>query len=825
MQLSLNWLKDFVDIPKSMTAEDLGMRLTMHTVEVEKVEREKDKFNNIVVGKILEIKKHPHADKLLIAIVDVGKAIEAKHASPLRIVCGASNIEVGQLVPVALAGATLPNGMEIKKVEVRGEKSNGMLCSPRELGLGEDHGGIFILDKKAKVGQNLAEYFGLKDTVFELDNKSITHRSDLWSHYGIAREISAFLGVKFKQYNAPAVANALAGKNAAKSVQVKVKIEDFDLCPRYMAIAIDGITIEPSPQWLEERLIAAGMRPLNNIVDITNYVMLELGQPMHAFGMEQIATDDKTSSHECNIVVRAAKRGENIETIDGEKRELMDEDVVITSGKKVIAVAGVMGGANSEITNESKTIILESANFNYISIRKTSQRLGLRTESSMRFEKGLDPNLCEVALARAVELIKKLCPKAKVVSNLADLKKFQLNQGPIELNLEWLEKLIGEKIEKNKVIRILTCLGFKVETQNLTSLRVTIPTWRATRDISIPEDLVEEVARIYGYGRIKPAMPRVEMKQPERNEERTLERKIKNILTGAPALIEVYNYSFVSEDQLKKLSINSGSHLRLINPIASHQTLLRQDLAPNLFNNVKDNQGKFDRLAIFEIGNVYLSSEGTVIKDSEGKEFLPYQEKRLGIVLALSNVDVFRKVKGIIYYLLSGFDLEASYKKSEFIFPWAEKNICADIVVNRKIIGAVAQLSSACANKLNIKRPVAIAEINFRELFNLFKAGGQKKYKAIVKYPAAVRDLAFVVDANILYNDIRKELVNFSETVKEVELFDVYEGGKLGANKKSLAFHIVYQADRTLTSEEVDKMQEVLIGKLEKKFGAKIRDF
>jgi phenylalanyl-tRNA synthetase beta chain len=817
MKLSFNWLKGFVDIPKSVTAEELGMRLTMHTVEVEKVEREKDKFKNVVVGKILEIKKHPNADKLQLVKIDIGLSASSGQSRILNIVCGASNIIVGQLVPAALVGATLPSGMEIKKVEVRGEKSNGMLCSPRELGLGEDHSRILILDKKAKIGQNLAEYLGLKDTVFELDNKSITHRPDLWSHYGIAREISAFLGCKFKKYNANA---ANLNANAAnKKIKLDVKVEDFDLCPRYMAIAIDGIKIEPSPKWLEERLIAAGMRPLNNIVDITNYVMLELGQPLHAFDASLIGNE---------IVIRQAKKGEIIETLDAEKRELEESDLLITDGKKAVAIAGVMGGANSEITNESKIIILESANFNYISIRKTSQRLGLRTESSMRFEKGLDPNLCEVALIRAIELIKKLCPKAKVASNLADFKKYQLNQGPIELSLDRLEKLIGDKIEKNKVVQILTSLGFGVETPRLkveAYLRVTIPTWRATRDISIPEDLVEEVARIYGYGRIKPAEPRVEMKQPEINEERMLERKIKSILTGAPALTEVYNYSFVGEDQLKKLEINPSGYLRLANPIASHQTLLRQDLAPNLFNNIKDNQGKFDRVAIFEIGNVYLSSEGAVIKDSAGKEFLPYQEKRLGIVLALSSADVFRKVKGIIDYLLLGFDLEASYKKSEFIFPWAEKNICADIVVNKKIIGAVVQLSSACANKLNIKRPVVIAEINFRELFNLFKASGQKKYKAIAKYPVAVRDLAFVVDANILYNDIRKELVDFSETVKEVELFDVYEGGKLGAGKKSLAFHIVYQADRTLTSEEVDKTQEVLIGKLEKKLGAKIRNF
>ncbi len=822
MLISLNWLKDFVDIPKKITPEDLGLLLTTHTVEIDGVENQAEKFKNVVVGKILEIEKHPNADRLRIA------RVETRRGASLRIVCGAPNIEIGQLVPVALVGAILPNGMEIKEAEVRGEKSCGMLCAEDELGMGEDHDGIMILDKKAKVGQNFGEYLGLKDTVYEVDNKSITHRPDLWSHYGIAREIAAFLGSKFKEYGANKSPNPLyQGGYKEKSpqppftkggsIELKCKVEDFDLCPRYMAIAVNGIKIEDSPQWMQDRLIAAGTRPINNIVDITNYVLLELGQPLHAFDANLLG--DK-------IVVRRGKNKEVMETLDGEKRELDKNDVVITDGKKPVAIGGVMGGADSEINNETKSIIIESANFNYISIRKTSQKLGLRTESSMRFEKGLDPNLAELALARTVELVKKLCPKARVTSNFVDEKKFKLNQGPIELNLDWLEKRIGERIDDKKVVKILESLGFTVETQDFASLWVTIPTWRATRDISIPEDLVEEIARIYGYGNLKPKRPKVEMKSPEINEEMILERKIKNTLSGGAALTEVYNYSFVGEEQLKKLNIDYSSHIRLANSIAAHQTLLRQSLAPNLINNIRTNQAKFEEIGIFEIGSVYFRAEGSVDKNGKGKEFLPFQEKQLAIaVSAGGKVDVFSKAKSAVEYLISSLDLSASYQESADKPGWAGEQACADIIINSKNIGRVAKLPESLARAAGVKKETAIVEISLKDLFDLIKIQGVKKYKKLSKYPPAVRDLAFVVDAKILYNDIRDEIERFNELISEVELFDVYQGEKLGRNKKSLAFHIIYQADRTLITEEVDELQKGLVKFLEKKLGARVRDF
>ena len=359
MFLSLKWLKDYVEIPKGLSPEELGEKLTLHTVEIDGVEDQAKNLDKVVIGKILEVKTHPNADKLRLARVDVKEEV-------LDIVCGAPNIEAGQMVPVALVGAIMPNGLQIKESKIRGEVSRGMLCAEDELGLGEDHEGIMILDEKAKLGHNLAEYLGYDDVLFEVDNKSITNRPDLWGHYGYARELRAFLNTKVTaDFDRIAKLELPTGQSEEA---IKVKVDDHRLCPRYMAVKIDKIEIAPSPKWLSDRLIAVGVRPINNIVDITNYIMYELGQPMHAFDGDKVG----------GILVRCAKKGEAITTLDEEVRKLTEEDIVITDGKDPIAIAGVMGGLNSEIDTQTSSIILESANFDFLSVRKTSTRLGLR---------------------------------------------------------------------------------------------------------------------------------------------------------------------------------------------------------------------------------------------------------------------------------------------------------------------------------------------------------------------------------------------------------------------------------------------------------------
>lgn len=805
MYLSLNWLKEYVSIPGSLSPEELGFKLTMHTVEIDGIEREEDRLASVVVGKILEIKKHPNADRLQLAVVNIGEDKD------LEIVCGAFNIKAGRMVPVAIIGAVLPSGAEIREVEVRGVKSQGMLCAEDELGLGDDHAGIMILDKNAKLGQKLGEYLKLKDVIFEVDNKSITNRPDLWGHYGMAREIAAFLNTKLNKKITEFDLEKLT-KDAVE--KIKVTVEDHKLCPRYMAIALNGIKIEASPKWIQDRLIAVGVRPINNIVDITNYVMLELGQPLHAFNRSSIK----------EIVVRKAKKDEELVTIDNETRDLNEKMLVIADHKNPIAIAGVMGGTNSEINNETESVIIESANFDFVSIRKTSQALGLRSEASMRFEKGLDPNLCELALARTVEFILEVCPTAKIATKVADISKFKLNKGPIELDGEWVKQIIGADISENEIIRILTHLGFGVVKKD-NIYKVSIPSWRATRDISIKEDLVEEIARIYGYDNIEPIMPKVEMMPPPVNEERILERKIKNILSFGTGLSETYNYPFVGEDQLKKLGIDCSDYIRLANPIVEHLIMLRQNLSTNLFNNIKINQARSRNLGFFEIASVFSSIAGELEKGGESKDKLPYQEKRLGIILASEdNKELFDEIKGVIEKLLSHFNLKAEYFATEIIPNWADSVYGTEIKVKNKAIGLINRLDPKIAKKLGLKKTVFVAEITVNDVFLIVK-NINFEYEEYEKYPPVIRDLAFVVMEKVLYNDIREEMINFHDFIKKVDLFDVYRGEKIGADKKNIAFHIVYHGDRTLKSEEVDKVQAELIERLEQKFEAKIRDF
>lgn len=805
MYLSINWLKDYVKLPKGMTPEELGRKLTLHTVEVEKIEDQAQKFDKVVVGKILSVKRHPNADRLQLAEVQVDKK------TVLHIVCGAPNIAPGQKVPVSLVGAILPNGLEIKEAEVRGEKSQGMLCAPDELGMGDDHAGILILDEHAKVGEPFAQYMGLDDQILEVDNKSLTNRPDLWGHHGMAREISAFLSAKFTPY----AANPRVFEKKTDGFKLDVKVESSDLCSRYMAVGLEGVAIEAAPAWMQKRLLAVGLRPINNIVDITNYVMLELGQPLHAF--DQTLVD--------KIFVRTAKAGEEMETLDGEKRQLDQSMLVIADSSKPIAIAGVMGGGTSEIRPETTKIIFEAANFDYVSVRKTSTKLNLRTESSQRFEKGLDQSLCEVALARAVELTLQVCPTAKVVTEVVDLKQRRFETSVIALSVDDINRKIGVEIKSGRIIDILESLGFAVKKEKH-NLVVTVPSWRATRDIAIKEDVIEEIARIYGFNDIASTKPVIVMNQPERNLEKSLERKIKWLLAGAPSLTEVYNYSFVSEEQVKKLGLEPNAHLSLANPIASDQTLLRQSLAPNLIANIKSNQARFKEFGLFEIGSVFLNFESEHDKKGDGLERIPYQEKRLGFVLAGDKPqELFARAKGIVEYLLQNLNMSYEWRNHEVRLPWASGVLAADLYAYDKMLGHLVIVDQRIAKNAGLKKEVAVLEISMAKLARFNDESRVRKYEEEARFPSVVRDLAFVIPEKILYSELRSEILKFDTLIKEAEVFDVYQGDQLGENLKSLAFHVEYQADRTLTGDEVDALQAKLLKHLGGKFGAKLRDF
>jgi phenylalanyl-tRNA synthetase beta chain len=814
MYLSYNWLKELVDIPKDLSPEELQEKMTLHTVEVEGVESQKDKFKNVVVGRILEVNPHPNADKLQLARVDI-------QSDKLNIVCGANNIEAGQKVPVALVGAILPNGLEIKEAKVRGEVSQGMLCAEDELGLGEDHSGILILDEEAKIGQKLSNHLKLNDVIIEVENKSLTNRPDLMGHLGIAREVAAFLGTKKTSKFNEIWTNRVRKVNRK---ELDIKVEANDLCPRYLGLKLNNICVQESPEWLQKRLSAVGVRPINNIVDITNYVMLATGQPLHAFDGEKVTA----------IRVRRSKPGESIKTLDGQVRELPEESLVIADKERPIALAGIMGGEETEITSQTSTIILEAANFEPVSIRKTSQKVGLRTDSSSRFEKALDPYLTEIAMAECERLIRELCPKAEADSALTDAasdkdrqNEFGVEKGPIELDLDEVKTIVGARISDERIIDILTRLGFKTERkeENNRILKVTIPTWRGTKDISIKEDLIEEVVRIYGYNDLDLSMPLVNMASPDPHLERNIERKVKYVLSEGAGMTESYNYSFTNEERLRKLNLDPSGHIRLANPISSHHTLLKQNLVVNLVDNIKQNQAGYENISMFEVGSIYLNIAGTVDKDSSGKEKLPYQELVVGMVEGGDKRDVFSSVKGKVEYLLDYFDIDFKFRPSELPFGWEKEGVSAKIEAEGKNIGVVGEVRPESLKALGIKKKTAVAEISFRDIVELAARKGPS-YRPLSKYPALHRDLSFVIGGKILYNDIKEEIENFSDLIEKVELFDVYEGSNLEKGQRSLAFHIIYRSqERTLQSEEVDQLQNDLFKKLEERFEAKVRDF
>ncbi|MFA4942360.1 MAG: phenylalanine--tRNA ligase subunit beta [Patescibacteria group bacterium] len=820
MLLSLNWLKDHLTLPKNISPDDLANKLTLHTVEVEKVESQAKRFDKIIVAKILTVKKHPNADKLQIATVDAGQ-------EELTIVCGAPNIATGQLVPLALPGTILPSGIEIKEAEVRGEKSQGMLCAPDELGLGDSHEGIMILEK-GKPGQSFASYLKLDDITIEVDNKSLSNRPDLWSHYGIAREISAILNIKLRKIDLSDISldtnSGKKGKNIQKLKKLDIKVENYNLCPRYMAIELENIEIKESPEWIKKRLISVGLKPINNIVDITNYIMLEVGQPLHAFDAQKIN----------KIVVRTAKKEEPIKTLDGKDHKLENNQLLITDGQKAIAIAGIMGGADSAVSSETKTIIIESANFEATTIRQGSTKLGLRTDASMRYEKALDPYLTEIGLKMAVKLIQKDNKKVKIASELSDLHQELKTIPEIELDLGWLNMITGLEIAPERVKEILENLGFILASKGKNNdgqeiLSVIIPSWRATKDVSIREDVAEEVMRLYGYNNLPAKLPQVAMEAPEKNETRALEHKIRSVLSQESKMTEVYNYSFTNEEELKKLNLDHTKYIRLVNPISKQHTLLRQNLLPGLINNIRTNQYRYDNLALFEIGDIFLDIFGSLKKNNKDEERLPHQEKQIGIALAGSKNEIFSTAKSIVSSLIYGVinpQAEVSFMPTDIHIGYSDKELKATINVLGKNIGTIAKVADNITKNNNLKKVVVIVELSFNELLKLVLDYGFKQYHATPKYPPVVRDLAFVVDSKILYNDIREALKNFHELILSVELFDVYSGDKLGANKKNLAFHVIYQSnERTLTAEEIDVIQNELINYLQSKFEAQIRNF
>lgn len=800
MKAPISWLKDMVNI--EVSAEQLADRMTMAGLEVEKIEHIGAEWDKVYVGEVMEITQHPDADRLVLADVAAGE-------HRLTVVTGAPNIAKGQKVVLALAGARLIDGYSeeikyktLKPGKIRGIQSEGMVCSEKELGMSEEHEGILVLPDDALVGAPLQEYLG--DTVVEFEiTPNLVHA---FSVRGLAGEISAI-------HDEPVKELAFASMDGVPVQDNLITIESPDKCSRYIGVIIDGVHIEPSPQWLQSRLAAAGIRPVNNIVDVTNYVMLEIGQPLHAFDLRDVAGE--------RIIVRTATDGEQMETLDHVQRTFTSDDLLITDGEKPVAVAGIMGGVNSEVVNDTTSILLESANFNMVSVRHTARRIKLRSDASGRYERGLDPNLSWEASMRAVQLILDLCPEAKVRC-YEDEYPTRKAPGAITFPFERIEKLLGMAIDEPTVVRVLTRLGFapKIVAGNVF---VTVPTHRS--DVSIPEDIIEEVARIVGYDNLPATLPVGETPVVERDPQFLLERDVRNALTGAGAF-EARSYITVSEEDHSRWSnitrdTNDAHTVRLVNPMNEEQPLLRTSLIPRLIEAVAENLKHQKSVRLFEIGHAFYATSPDELPEEPshlaivGAGFREDFDRFAPQVKKLSNdeheaqlIDFF-DVKGALETALARVtNREIAYETGEH--PALHPGRTARIRANGDWIGTIGEVRPDLAHQLGVSDVrLVVAEISLSQLRDGWDAAAKTLIKVDHFLPVE-QDFAFVVDKSVPAAEVELALRrNAGPLLTKLVLFDVFEGEQIGANKKSLAYRLTFTApDRALTDAELEKQRK-----------------
>ncbi|MBU1151939.1 phenylalanine--tRNA ligase subunit beta [Patescibacteria group bacterium] len=801
MFVSLNWIKDFVDLPAKTKPQELADALTIKTAEVEGVLDQAKNFENIVTGQVVSLNPHPNADKLKIAQTSIGK-------ETVQIVCGGENLKEGMYVAVAKIGAKVRwhgegDLVTMEKAKIRGEESYGMICASNEIGLDNpEEGPRDIADLSAlkpQPGTPLAQLLKKDDFILEFDNKTLTNRPDLWGHYGIAREVAAISGGKFTEH-APQV------RMPEKGQKVDVRVENHDLCPRYCGLIIEGITVEQSPDWMKERLRATGHGTHNNIVDITNYIMTELGQPMHAFDQKNI---------EGGIVVRTAKKGEKITTLDGKDHNLKEDMLVIADHKRPVAVAGVMGGENSEINEKTTTIILEAANFNAASVRRTSTTLGIRTDSVQRFEKSLDPFLPLLAMQRAAQLVLELCPNAKITGPITDIKKFNEKPLVLSLDIKKAKSKIGVDIADKEIEKILKALDFKVETHP-EIWKVTVPSHRSSKDVTIEDDLVEEIVRIYGYDNIPAILPSLPTKLPLENAERFKKHRVRELLSYSLGFSEAYNYSFYGEKDLKNCLMKETGHIKLLNYLSEDQTHLRTTLIPNILKNTQENLKYAPELRLYEIGRSY----------KEIGEFMPLEEKLIsGVIAKKGRTDnPFYEAKGVVEAYLKKFNISANQAPEVENTPYAHPIKCLSYLAkNGETLAKIFMIHPQVSKNYDLdKYSVALFEINFTQAQKFEEE--QAKYQETPRFPSIELDISVLIPRNT-ENATLKDAINKANThlIQSIQLFDIYQGENIGPDKKAMAYKVTLQAkDRTLTDEEMTQVQQKIFKNLEA-LGGEIR--
>ena len=797
MLVSYNWLKQYTNVEDNANA--LAEKITRGGIEVEGVEYLAEEISGVVVGYVESKEKHPDAEKLNVCQVNVGEE------ENLQIVCGAPNVDAGQYVIVATVGAKLP-GIKIKKAKLRGVESQGMICSLAELGLSKSvvpknyQEGIYVFETEQELGSDVVEVLGLNDYILDL---SITpNRADALSMRGLTYELGAL-------YNNKVDFKDVEKEEDYEATSLQVAIES-DSCRNYVGQVVKNVEVKSSPLWLQTRLMNSGIRPINNIVDITNYVLLEFGQPMHAFDKDLVG--DK-------IVVRDAKEGEVLETLDGEERKLQTTDLVITDGTRAIALGGVMGGKNTEVSEETKNIILESAYFNPTSVRRTSAAHGLRSDSSARFEKGIDPNMQKAALARAVELILELCPNAVVESSVGVVNK--VDDKVVEITTSYINNYLGIILSTEEIVAILEGLSFKVEVSG-EDLVVKVPTRRP--DISIKQDLVEEVIRIYGYDNLASTLPK--FSKTTKGGLTYSQRMVRDLRAVYASLgfNDTINYSLVSEEEATQYTLEDHHKVRLLMPMTETHSTLRQSLIPGLLNTVQYNVARKQKdLKLLEIGRVFFGSGDDNIQPKETvylSAALTGEERSTKWLKESSTLDFFA-AKGYLEVVFERLGLEekVTYKKS--ILEGMHPGRFAEVYLGEKRIGFIGEVHPQVADKLGLNTTY-VFEINLDEVISEGKV--KPKYEEVTKYPEITRDIAMLVDVKDEYQNIYNvvESVN-SKLITKVELFDLYVGAELLVGKKSLALTITYSdKQKTLTDEEVTAVHDKVLAALTA-YGAIIR--
>ena len=798
MLISLNWLKQYIDLD-GIEINEMENSLTMIGQEVEKIEIAGSNLENVVTAKIIEKEMHPDSDHLTVCKVDNGKEI-------LQIVCGASNHKAGDKVVLAQIGAKLSEDFVIKKGKIRGKESCGMLCSEVELGIGSDKDGIIILPEDAPVGVPFKDYLGINDTVFELE---ITpNRPDCLSHIGIARELSAYYGKELK-YPETEIKNEIEEKT---SDNVKVSIEDSNLSRRYVTRILKNVTVKESPKWLKERIEAVGLRSINNIVDVSNFILMEMNHPNHVFDLDKIEGNE--------IKVKSAVKGDKLVTLDEQERELEDGDIVICDSKKILALGGVMGGLDSEVTDNTKNILLEVAQFNPQNVRKTSRRLTLSSDSSYRFERGIDVEDSIKVINRLANLIQEVAG-GEILNGYVDVYPVPHENKVAELNFERLNRFVGKVIPREKVIEILRNLEIDVK-DNGETLTLTAPSYRG--DLELEQDYFEEVIRMYGFDNIENILPRVDINKNSTLDTTKLTDRVKTICASV-GLKEVINYSFIPKDALQKLKFTGVSEDKLIdisNPITEDFVTMRPTLLYSLIKNAKDNMNRnVSNIRFFEVSRTF-----------EKAEELAKEDIKVGIILAGENDKTLWNPKPVHYdfYDLKGI-VEEIFSKLKFQSFSIKRSVqtefhpgrSADVFVGKEYIGSFGEIHPDVLENFGLnKKTVLVAEFNIE----LIKKYINKPfvYQGIVKYPAVPRDLALVMNENILVGDVLKTIEKIDKKVEKVELFDIYQGIGVEPGKKSVAISILLRDDsKTLEEKEINDIIDKILAKMKKDYMAELR--